>query len=196
MARRYFDIASAVHAIIHSDDKNAFEFLFDHFYVSLIRVATYYLKKEALAEDAVAEVFLKLWESRHKIHKIENLEKYLMVMCKNQCLYTIRSTKKVEYNEELMDFHQQIILDSPESGIISQEFISFFNKTIHELPPKCQVIFLMVKEDGMKYKEVASVLSISIKTVENQMTKAIAHCRKSLRLFQDYHKQIDQSEKK
>ena len=74
MARRFFNITSALNAVIHHNDTHAFEFLFDNFYDKLMRVGLYYLDREALAEDAISEVFFKLWSGRKKLHKIENIE--------------------------------------------------------------------------------------------------------------------------
>lgn len=187
MARRFFDIASARNAIVNYNDSSAFEFLFNAFYEKLMRVGLYYLGKEVMAEDAVSEVFYKLWAGRRKLGKIDNLENYLFTMTKNQCLGVIRSNKKLTFDDEVVDFNQQIILETPESNLISEEFIKFYNEKIQELPPKCKLVYLMIKEDGLRYKEVADILNISVKTIENQMTKAIGHIRKCLRKYQDYH---------
>ncbi len=195
MARRFFNITSALNAVVNADDHAAFEFLFEVFYDKLIRVALYYLGKESLAEDALADVFFKLWQNRQKLKKVDNLDNYLFTMTKNQCLYFLRSNKKVFFDEKMMDDHQQIIIENPESNLISQEFVTFFNAKIQELPPRCKLIYLMVKDDGLKYKQVAEILNISNKTVENQMTKAIAHIRKCVNDYKAYHTQVELSEK-
>jgi RNA polymerase sigma-70 factor (ECF subfamily) len=194
MARRFFNITSALNAVVDHDDHAAFEFLFDHFYEKLMRVALYYLNKELIAEDAVADVFYKLWANRKKLQKVENLENYLFTMIKNQCLYILRSNKKVLFDEAMIDDHQQIVIENPESNLISEEFIKFYNDKVKELPPKCKLVYLMVKDDGLRYKEVADLLNISVKTVENQMTKAIAHIRKCLLDYKTYHNKTNQSE--
>jgi RNA polymerase sigma-70 factor (family 1) len=194
MARRFFNITSALNAVIDQDDHAAFEFLFHHFYDKLMRVSLYYLNKELIAEDAVAEVFFKLWANRAKLQKVENLENYLFTMIKNQCLYVLRSNKKVVFDEAMIDDHQQIVIENPESNLISEEFIKFYNNKVKELPPKCKLVYLMVKDDGLRYKEVAEILNISVKTVENQMTKAIAHVRKCLHAYKTYHNKTNHSE--
>jgi RNA polymerase sigma-70 factor (family 1) len=194
MARRFFNIPSALNAVIDQDDHTAFEFLFHHFYDKLMRVAMYYLHKELIAEDAVSEVFYKLWANRTKLQKVENLENYLFTMIKNQCLYMLRSDKKVVFDDAMMDDSQQIVIENPESNLISEEFIKFYNNKVKELPPKCKLVYLMVKDDGLKYKEVAELLNISVKTVENQMTKAIAHIRNCVNSYKTYHNKTNQSE--
>lgn len=178
MARRFFDITSAINAIVQYEDAHAFEFIFNTFYDKLYRVAYYYMSSDENAEDAVAEVFYKLWNNRKKLNKIENLENYLFFMIRNQCLSTLRAGKKINYTDKEYNFSQQITVTNPENSLISQEFIQYLNDHIRSLPPRCRVIFIMVKEDGLKYKEVADILNISVKTVENQMTKAIGYLRK------------------
>ncbi len=178
MARRFFDITSAVNAIVQYEDSHAFEFIFNAFYDKLYRVAYYYLASDENAEDAVSEVFYKLWLHKKRLNKIEHLENYLFFMTRNQCLSAIRSNKKITYTNQQDDFKQQITTTNPETGLISREFIQHLNKHIGNLPPRCRIVFTMVKEDGLKYKEVAEVLNISVKTVENQMTKAIGYLRK------------------
>jgi len=194
MARRFFDIASAINAIAYHDDGAAFEYLFNAYYDKLYRVAYYYVAVNEQAEDAVSEVFYKLWLNRNRLTKIDNIESYLFSMVKNHCLSFLRSRKRIEYNESLLDFRQQIGVSDPESELISKEFISYISKYIGNLPPRCRIIFLMVKEDGMKYKEVAELLNISVKTVENQMTKAIGFIRKIVNKYQSEVQSIQRSE--
>lgn len=196
MRRRFFDITSALNAVIHHDDSHAFEFLFDIFYDKLIRVGHYYLGREELAEDAVSEVFFTFWANRKKFSNVDNIENYLFTMTKNRCLTILRNRNKLVFGDDNMDFSQQIVLQNPESNLISEEFVKFYNQRIQDIPPKCKLVYLMVKEDGMKYREVAEMLNISVKTVENQMTKAIAHIRKCISMYKDYHKQVELADKK
>lgn len=180
--------------MIDHDDHSAFEYLFDAYYEKLMRVAIYYLGNEMQAEDVLAEVFFKIWNNRRKLNKVENLDNYIFTMTKNQCLYFLRSNKKIVFDDQLVDDKHQIIIENPESSFISEEFITYYNKKVSELPPKCKLVYLMIKEDGLKYREVADLLNISMKTVENQMTKAIAHVRKSIALYNSYHSDKSQTD--
>ena len=192
MGRRFFDINSAINAIVKNKDAQAFEFIFNTFYDKLYRVAYYYMSSDANAADMVSEVFYKLWLNANRLNKIENLENYLFFMTRNQCLSALRTEKKLMYTSLQSDFRQQITTANPESALISQEFIQHLHKHIGSLPSRCQIIFLMVKEDGLKYKEVADILNISVKTVENQMTKAIGYLRK---IVADYDSKSSSSSK-
>jgi RNA polymerase sigma-70 factor (ECF subfamily) len=196
MRRRFFDITSALNAIVHHDDAHAFEFLFDIFYEKLMRVGFYYLESEDLAEDAVSDVFFTLWANRKKFSNVKNIENYLFTMTKNKSLTIVRNRNKLVFGDDKTEFCQQIVLQNPESNLISKEFVKFYNQRIQDIPPKCKLVYLMVKEDGMKYREVAELLNISVKTVENQMTKAIAHIRKCISMYRDYHNEVEQADKK
>jgi RNA polymerase sigma-70 factor (ECF subfamily) len=195
MRSRFFDTTSALNAVIHHDDAHAFEFLFDAFYDKLLRVGLYYLEKDELAEDVVSEVFYTLWSNRRKLPKVENLENYLFTMTKNRCLSALRRKGRIMLDDNFLAESQQIVLENPESNLISEEFIRFYNDRIQDLPPKCKLVYLMVKEDGLKYKEVADLLTISVKTVENHMVKAIAYVRNCISSYEDYHMAKGQADK-
>ena len=196
MRRRFFDIASALNAVVKHDDVHAFEFLFEAFYDRLLRVALYYLDRSEVAEDAVSEVFYTLWSNRNRFSKVENIENYLYTITKNRCLTLLRSKGKMILNDDSAVESHQIVIENPESNLISEEFIKFYNDRIQDLPPKCKLVFMMVKEDGLKYKEVAEHLDISVKTVENQMTKAIGHIRKCLKSYKEYNELKEHSDKR
>ena len=170
MGRRFFDINSAINAIVKNKDAQAFEFIFNTFYDKLYRVAYYYMSSDANAADMVSEVFYKLWLNANRLNKIENLENYLFFMTRNQCLSALRTEKKLMYTSLQSDFRQQITTANPESALISQEFIQHLHK----------------------HKEVADILNISVKTVENQMTKAIGYLRK---IVADYDSKSSSSSK-
>jgi RNA polymerase sigma-70 factor (ECF subfamily) len=109
------------------------------------------------------------------LHKIENLNVYLYVAVKNKALDHL-SKDHLQPSVDITAIHSNdhITFDlSPEQLIISRETVMMINKAIEQLPPRCRLIFKLVKEDGLKYKEVASILNVSIKTVEAQLTIAV-----------------------
>ncbi|MDH5380692.1 MAG: RNA polymerase sigma-70 factor [Cyclobacteriaceae bacterium] len=194
MKQRFFDIKSAIKAIVKYDDVGAFEFIFNSFYERLFRIAIFYLKIKEQAEDATSEVFSKLWEKRKTLNGIKSLDKYLFTMCRNQCIQNIRNRRHLDFDNFKLEFNQQLVIDTPESQIISKEFVAFFNEHINKLSPKCRLIYLMVKDDGLKYKEVAHLLNISQKTVENQMSKALSQIRKSIKSYRVCQAKEEQKE--
>ncbi len=156
-----------------NNDQLAFSELYRHYVPGLISFACSIVKDRQAAEEIVLDVFLKLWENRNALKAIEQLNKYIYVATRHTSISFLRKKNKFYYNDfdedDLYTFH------TPESGLISKQNIEDINKAIQSLPSKCRLIFRLVKEEKLKYSEVADLLGISVKTVEAQM--AIANKR-------------------
>jgi len=160
-------------AIACFDDMQAYKQLFLLFYPSLLSFAVSMIKSKELSEEIVSDVFIKIWEKRHQLDKVENLSYYLFTAVKNRCLNELKDQKNretIEINDVAIEFKS--LYYDPEQKLISEEMISKIQKAIRELPPRCRLIFKLVKEEGFRYKEVAELLQLSVKTVENQMSLA------------------------
>ena len=160
-------------AIACFDDTQAYKQLFLLFYPSLVLFASSIIKSRQLAEEVVSDVFIKIWEKRHQLDKIENLSYYLFTAVKNKCLnqlYDSKSMEGIDIHDTIFEFKS--LYHDPEQKLISAEMINKIQKAIQDLPPRCRLIFKLVKEEGLKYKEVAQLLQLSVKTVENQMSLA------------------------
>jgi RNA polymerase sigma-70 factor (family 1) len=160
-------------AIACFDDMQAYKQLFLLFYPSLLSFAVSIIKSKELSEEIVSDVFMKIWEKRHQLDKVENLSYYLFTAVKNKCLNELkdqRNKESLEINDVAIEFKS--LYYDPEQQLISEEMINRIQKAIQELPPRCRLIFKLVKEEGLRYKEVAELLQLSVKTVENQMTLA------------------------
>ncbi len=160
-------------AIACFDDTQAYKQLFLLFYPSLVSFAVSIIKSKELAEEIVSDVFIKIWEKRHQLDKVENLRYYLFTAVKNKCLNQLHDQKNkagIDINNMAIEFKS--LYHDPEQKLISDEMISQIRAAIQELPPRCRLIFKLVKEEGLKYKEVAELLQLSVKTIENQMSLA------------------------
>lgn len=168
---------------LKEDDESFFKTIYLDFYPSLIVFATGYLKDNALAEDIVEEVFIKLWTNRNTISVIKNLKLYLYISVKNSCINQLVKQKRIniQYIDDL-EIEIGSITATAEENIISYEHLKLINTEINKLPKKCKAIFILVKEEDLKYSEVATLLNISIKTVESQMSIAF---KKLTYAFQD-----------
>jgi RNA polymerase sigma-70 factor (ECF subfamily) len=157
------------------DDQHAYKLLYTALYPYLYPFARALVKIKEPAEEVLSDVFIKVWEKRRELEKIENLKLYLYVATRHIALNYLdkqkrKATKPLDYFE-----HAELIsvnLD-PEQLLITADMMALLRKAIDQLPPKCKVIFKLVKEDGLKYKEVAEILGISVKTVENQLAIAL-----------------------
>jgi RNA polymerase sigma-19 factor, ECF subfamily len=160
-------------AIACFDDTQAYKQLFLLFYPSLVHFAISIIKSKESAEEIVSDVFIKIWEKRQHLEKVENLSFYLFTAVKNRCINQFNDFKnrtEININDIAIEFKS--VYHDPEQKMISAEAIRQIQEAIHELPPRCRLIFKLVKEEGLKYKEVAELLQLSVKTVENQMSLA------------------------
>ena len=133
-----------------------------------------FLRKKEIAEEIVSDVFVKTWGNRKELWKINNLKAYLFVSVKNACLSHLRKEKKNKViSIDGTDDFWFAPVEGPESEWIDKEQIEQIHRAIEQLPPKCKLAFTLAKINGMKYKEIAEVMHISEKTVNNHLVYAI-----------------------
>ncbi|HXB28732.1 MAG TPA: RNA polymerase sigma-70 factor [Puia sp.] len=155
-------------------DQMALKVLYDRFSNKLFQLAFAIVRSKEMAEEVVEDVFIKVWKKRTQLGKIENFTFYLYVMTKNCSRDYLRkygNKKSINLDEVALPFYR--VDATPEDLMITEEAINQINKAINELPTKCRLIFKLVKEDGLKYREVAELLHLNIKTVENQVGIAL-----------------------
>jgi len=160
--------------IARNDDTAAYKELFVSFYNPLLRFAVTLVKSKEQAEEVVSDVFINIWEKRKRINSISHLKVYLFIAVKNTSLnYLSRQNKNLtdSVDEAGMDF-KSIYFD-PEQLMITAEMVARIKAAIEELPPKCKLIFKLIKEEELKYRDVADILNISTKTVESQIAIAL-----------------------
>lgn len=159
----------------------AYRKLYELFYIPLMRMAfSVYPSKEA-AEEIVSDVFIKIWLNRKSLHKIEKFKSYLFKATYNKALNYLRNHKKYQY-ELLSDYTLDFLspAPNPEQIMMNSELEKRIHAAIQSLPPKCRQIFLLVKENNLKYKEVGRILNISVNTIDNQMAIALKKIAESI----------------
>lgn len=162
---------------IQSNDNKAFKKVFDLHYETLCSYVMQFTHNMPEAEDIVQNTFIKLWEKRNKITINTSLKAYLFRTCYNA--YIDDFNEKKRKNSLLEDLKYEILL----SQLEEEEFIVNNKKEkikalVDTLPRKCKEILLLSKETGLKNKEIATKLNISIKTVESQIRIAFQKIRK------------------
>ena len=157
-----------------SADEEALAGLHDIYFYRLYKLACSIVGNRETAEEITNDVFIKIWQNRETLGAVRHPEYYLLKCARNRALEFLRSKKiKLELLEE--DF-QPFVAEwevSPEQIMISSEMVHHINRVIDQLAPRCKLIFLLVKEGNLRYKEVAELLHISVKTVEAQMSLAL-----------------------
>ena len=168
---------------IKNGKESSFRAFYDYYYPRFYRIAHYYVKKDHLAEEVVLDVFSKLWQNRKKLPEIKNFRNYGFTMVKNQAINYL-NRNKVDLHE-IDEYAESKMIEyvEPEKIYLGRELARELEKAICKLPPKCQLIFRMVREDGLKYKEVAETLDISLKAVENQLSIAMKRIKPVLETY-------------
>lgn len=169
---------------IQRGDEKAFEHLFKAYYGHLCVFATKIVADEISAEEIIQDFFVKLWEKRNKLVIESSLKNYLFRSVKNSCLNHIKhSTIKLK--------HARYIIAEAETNHFSDNFIEVdlakkIEESIQSLPEKRRKIFRMSREEGLKYREIAEKLQLSIKTVETQMGLALKTLRNKLKDYNTF----------
>lgn len=168
------DIAQLAIQVAEKNDENAFKMLFQKFYAGLLSFATSVIKDQQMAEEVVEDVFIKLWENRETLPTITNLSYYLYVATKHASLNCIQKRKK-DKAVSISGFEEafQFGFSNPASEMITGENLRVIEGAINNLPPRCRLIFRLIKSEGLSYAQVSSLLNLSIKTIEAQMTIAL-----------------------
>lgn len=164
----------------------AFRQLFSLYYEPLCRYATRFVHSSEVAEEIVADVFVKLWKNRAQIQLYASFHAYCHRAVKNQSLDYLKSSRRFDASHsELTDAHHALTAcgDSPEQGVIGQEFDACLNNAIASLPRQGQLIYRMSRDQGLKYREIAGQLGISIRTVETHMGRTVQTLRTQLQEY-------------
>jgi len=165
--------------IQYDDDQLAFKEFYQLLFFRLYQFAYTYVHSKVIAEEVVNDVFLTLWQKRKTLNSINNINVYLYVAVKNVSLNYLRKnnqTLSLSIDELTVD-HLHLV-PNPESVLITRELQLRIWQAIDQLPPRCKIIFKLIKEDKLSYKEVASILKVSVKTVDAQLyiaLKKLAH---------------------
>jgi RNA polymerase sigma-70 factor (family 1) len=165
-----------------ADDQSAFRELYDYFSPRLLQFAFAIIHSRETAEEIVEDAFVQIWKNRLRVSRLENLNWYLYITTRNISYSYHRKQKRhkhYELDDIVLPYYQ--VDATPEDILISRELLQLINRAINNLPPKCRLIFKLVKEDKLKYCEVAELLQLSDKTVENQIGIALKKIHSAIR---------------
>jgi len=164
-----------------SGDQKALEQLFKSFYPSICNQIHLIIKDEAQTEDVAQELFMDLWKKRAQLPEINSWAAYLRRAARNRALNVIRSRKvRWEQLEDQSDLSVQT--PNAQDTMEHDDLKVIIQQTIQALPERCRLIFTLSRYEDMSYKQIAEHLNISVKTVENQMSKALRLLREAVKL--------------
>jgi RNA polymerase sigma-70 factor (ECF subfamily) len=165
------------------DSEPALQSLYYAYSDRIMRHIYMYVKSHETAEELTSDVFFALWERRKTIPEINDFNAYIYKIAKFKALNYLRDNKTdyVDLDEVPLDLFA-FTETTPEDDYISKELIDSVNEAIEQLPAKTKLAFKLVREDGMKYREAADHLGISVKTLEAHLTAAMKTITKILSL--------------
>ncbi len=178
------NMLTALLRAIAKDDKAAFNRFHKIYFTRFKRFAFSLLKQEEWAEEIASDLFVTIWLKRNLLTNVEDPNNYLYRALKNKCLNAMKKDSKwkivqiTEQNEVI-----QATVANPLQRLENKELIQFMDAIISTLPEQRRLIFRLVKEDGMKQKDVASLLDISVRTVESHMYKAIKYLAEKVEVY-------------
>lgn len=163
-------------------DELAYKVLYDTYYSWLCNYIFKLCQNRKLSEDIVQDSLLNLYIKRKSINISSSLQHYLFRCCHNQFLQHLRK-QKIKF-DILDEIKWEAIAESMDtSKHQKEEKLRQLHQLIDELPPRCKEIFVKNKLEKIKYKDIATELDISVKTVENQMSKALHFLRSHANMF-------------
>ncbi len=168
---------------IKQGDLKAFESMFREYYSILCEYATKILRDSDKAEETVQDLFYNIWKKKEKLNINVSIKSYLFRSVHNNCLLIIQHKGVEKKYEDYIKHINPSFTPDPSEQLRYKELSETINKIMNQLPIKCKEVFRLSRHEGLKYKEIADKLSISVKTVEVHMGKALRYFRENLREY-------------
>jgi len=151
----------------------SFKRLYFLYYNKLFSLAKSLVKSDEAAEEITDDVFLNLWANRSSLTTINNFTYYCYTAVKNKSLTYLSKPKINQIEIQNVGFEIGDSSANAEDQLIAEDLSRLINNSLSKLPEQCRFVFKLLREDGLKYREVAELLDISIKTVEYHMGNAL-----------------------
>jgi RNA polymerase sigma-70 factor (ECF subfamily) len=168
---------------LKSGDKESFSAVFSLYYKDLVLFAYSIVKDVTTAEEIAQETFIKLWSERETLEIKVSLKSFLLKSVQNKCIDIIRHRKIVDNYTEYYLLHLPPENNSTDSYILRSEMEESIARAVAKMPGKIKESFLLNREQGLKYREIADKLQVSVRTVEVRISKALELLRNDLMEF-------------
>jgi len=164
-------------------DRKAFSEIFSTYYKDLVYFAFSFLRDASSAEDVVQETFIKLWEECHNLEIKVSLRSYLLKTIHNRCLDIYRHKKIIDAHEEYIKIQNLIFDNDTEGYILRSEMAERIDMALAIMPENIREAYELNRNKGLKYREIALKLNVSVRTVEERISKALEILRNNLSEF-------------
>ena len=169
---------------VRASDSFAFKELFYDFHDSLFRFTVYRVHDEDIAEDITQETFIRVWKNRKKLQPTKSFFSLIARISSNLCYDHFRHIKVRQRHKDSVPQHGDSHFDNPEAGIQADVLQAEIQRIVNaKLPEKCRIIFILSRINGMANPEIATELDLSIRTVENQIYRALKILKKNLKNY-------------
>ncbi|WP_319503051.1 RNA polymerase sigma-70 factor [uncultured Draconibacterium sp.] len=167
--------------LIAEGNTRSFQLLMEVTSDELLHYALSFVRNQEIAEELVSDVYVKIWHKRSELPTIQNIRSYLFIAVKNSCLSHLRKLKndKIVFIDEYNDFLFPVV-ESNDEETLEKEMLNKIYEAIEELPPKCREAFSLAKINGFKHREIAEIMNISEKTVNNHLVTALKKITETL----------------
>ena len=172
--------------ISKNQSEASYKKLFCLLYNPLFRFSLPMVKSRELADEVASDVLIKLWQKREDLMYIENIQVYALVIARNLSLNAIKKNTRsliIPLNDRSTEINHDIL--TPEEILINSQDKNKIEKSVEGLPTRCKLVFKLIKEEGLSYKEVAEVLNISVKTVDAHLVTAMKKLTSALNVNAD-----------
>jgi RNA polymerase sigma-70 factor (family 1) len=168
---------------VKKGDVKAYEYIFKKYYQRLCNYAVVLLKDTAESEEVVQQVFINIWNKREMIEIETSLQSYLYRAVNNAGLNRLKQLKTQRAHHEHFNHERVSTAESTLQSVSKNELEKSLYAAVDRLPEQCRLTFQLSRFEGLKYQEIANELNVSVKTVENQVGKALKFLREELREF-------------
>lgn len=168
---------------LRDNQESALEMLFRTYYTSLCRYAYTFLRDKDEAEEVVQQTFLGVWDKRHGLTIQTSIKSYLYTMVRNSCLNFIKHERVKQVHEVYAKSQGEPLSNPPSDTLMAAELESKIYESMKALPEQCRIVFQLSRFEQLSYAEIADQLNISVKTVENQIGKALKIMRSQLKEY-------------
>lgn len=159
---------------IEKDDQHAYRRLYLLFYGRLFRFVIGFTRSRELSEEIVSDVFINLWRRRKQLQEIQNLNLYLYISARNITFNYLKKLNRESFiSIDTVEIEPEDPFADPATMLITKEMNTRIKEAISKLPPRCKLIFILVKEYGLTHKQTAILLNLAQSTVENQVSIAL-----------------------
>jgi RNA polymerase sigma-70 factor (ECF subfamily) len=173
-----FNTEDALQALIQGREEGL-HFFFENYYSYLYFFAQSILHDPMLAEEIVADAFIKLWQKREELSLEGSIKSLLSTIVRNSCITHLRKAKRMRISQKGLE-NTQTIQESVLHSIVEAETVKQILHTLNALPPKCRQVFTLFFLHGKSYKEIAEELNLSPHTVRNQKIRAVRLIKKMI----------------